>query len=186
MSSPSGLRISALPSGVPTLSGIIPFTNDLLNETFQAPVSSFLGLQTLDSLSDVDLTGVQEGNFITYNSGTWIATSGSLGAGELTQGNATLIDGSGNNYDPSTTADTVRVSGTNNALLTGLSYTAYPNDAGLFINVGTGVITLKHSNTGSTNTNRFLVPWAGDYVLSASGGAALIVRDKTDNIWRIV
>lgn len=185
----SGLKISQLPSGVPTLSGIIPFTNDSKTDTFQGTVGSFLELQTLGSLSDVDLNGVEEGNFIIYNSGTWIAASGTLGGGgssEITQGNATLVNGSGNNYNPGTTADTVRISGINNAVLTGLSYSNYNVDAGLFINVGTGNITLKHNNSSSNATDRFLIPWAGDYVAAPSGGAFLVVRDKTNDIWRIV
>jgi hypothetical protein len=184
----SGLRISQLPSGVPSLSGIVPFTNDSKDETFYGVVEDFLNLQSLGSLSDVDLSGVEEGNFIVYNSGTWVPASGSLGAGGglLSQDNGSLVDGSVNNYNPGTTADTVRVSGVNNALLTGLSYTDYPNDAGLFINVGSNNITLKHLNASSDASNRFSVPWAGDYVLSPSGGAALLVRDKTDNFWRVV
>jgi hypothetical protein len=188
----SGLRISQLPSGIPSLSGIVPFTNDTKDETFYGVVEDFLNLQSLASLSDVDLSGVEEGNFIVYNSGTWIPASGALGSGggggdgSISQGNGTLIDGSGNNYNPGTTADTVRVSGINDAVLTGLSYTDYANDAGLFINVGSGNITIRHLNASSDAANRFSIPWAGDYVLSPSGGAALVLRDKTDNFWRIV
>ena len=185
----SGLKISQLPSGVPTLSGIIPFTNDSKTDTFQGTVGSFLELQTLGSLSDVDLNGVEEGNFIIYNSGTWIPASGTLGGGgssEITQGNATLIDGSGNNYNPGVTTDTIRMSGINTPVLTGLSYTSYPNDVGLFINIAATSITLKHNNSNSNAANRFLIPWAGDYVIAPSGGAALLLRDKTNNIWRIV
>jgi hypothetical protein len=30
------------------------------------------------------------------------------------------------------------------------------------------------------------VPWAGNYVLDANGGAALIVYDSTSAVWRVV
>jgi hypothetical protein len=146
----SGLKISQLPSGVPTLSGIIPFTNDAKTETFYGTVNDFVSLTP------------------------------------LTQDNATLVSGSGNNYNPGVTSDIVRISGTSTPVLTGLSSSGYPNDAGLFINVGSGDITIKHNNSSSDAVNRFLVSWAGDYVMSPSGGATLVIRDKTDNIWRIV
>jgi hypothetical protein len=183
----SGLRISQLPSGIPSLSGIIPFTNDTKTETFQGVVEDFLNLQSLVNLSDVSTSGLTDGSFIMYSGGNWLPVSGSLGAGgAVSQANGTLINGSGNNYDPGTTADTVRISGINDAVLTGLSYTNYPNDAGLFVNVGSGNVTIRHLNVSSDAANRFSVPWAGDYVLSPSGGAALVLRDKTDNFWRIV
>jgi len=146
----NGIKISQLPSGIPTGDSIIPFTNSDKTTTLYAEVKDI------------------------------VSSAG------LSQANAPLVSGTGHNYSPNTKADTVRISGTNNATLTGLSYTSYPNDAGLFINVGSGNITLKHLNTGSTTPNRFSVPWAGDYVLSPSGGAALLVRDKTDNFWRVV
>lgn len=102
------------------------------------------------------------------------------------QGDGVLIDGSGNNYNPGGVTDTVRISGINTPILTGLSYTDYNNDAGLFINVGSNDIIIKHNDSNSSASNRFLVPWAGDYNVSASGGSFLAVRDKTDNVWRIV
>jgi hypothetical protein len=145
----SGVKISALPSGVPTLDAIVPFTNSTKTETFYGEVDDFLNLTA------------------------------------ISQGSAIQINGSGNNYDPGTTADIVRISGINNATLTGLDYTAYPNDAGLFINVGSGDITLKHLNASSSQTNRFAIPYAADFVV-VSGGAALIVRDYVDNFWRVV
>ena len=102
------------------------------------------------------------------------------------QGDATVIDGTTNNYNPGVVTDTVRISGINTPILTGLSYTDYNNDAGLFINVGTNDIIIKHNDSNSSAANRFLVSWAGDYNVSANGGSFLAVRDKTDNVWRIV
>jgi len=146
----SGLKISQLPSGVPTLSGIIPFTNDAKTETFYSTVNDFVSLTP------------------------------------LTQDSATLISGSGNNYNPGVTSDIVRISGTSNPVLTGLSSSGYPNDAGLFINVGSSDISIRHNDSSSDAINRFIVPFAVDYLILPSGGAALVVRDKTDDIWRIV
>lgn len=59
-------------------------------------------------------------------------------------------------------------------------------EARLLINVGSFAITLKHESSSSTAANRLVVPWAGDYVLSAAGGAALLVYDATSSRWRVV
>jgi len=74
----SGLKISELPSGEPTLSGIIPFTNDAKNTTFHADVKDFLKLASLSGLSDVDLNvaEINDGYLISYSGGTWIPVSG--------------------------------------------------------------------------------------------------------------
>jgi hypothetical protein len=93
------------------------------------------------------------------------------------------VSGTVNDWDPSGVADIIRASGTDSARINGL-IDNYGADAVLLYNVGSsGDITLTHAS-GTTN-NQFLVPWLGDYVLSPNGGAALIVRDKTDNKWRI-
>ncbi|MEY3203969.1 MAG: hypothetical protein RLZZ21_300, partial [Planctomycetota bacterium] len=41
-------------------------------------------------------------------------------------------------------------------------------------------------STSSAAANRLVVPWAGDYVMAANGGAALLVYDATDSRWRVV
>lgn len=56
----------------------------------------------------------------------------------------------------------------------------------LLVNVGTNAITLKHQNTSSSASNRIVVPWAGDYVLDASGGSAVLVYDSTTSRWRVL
>lgn len=56
----------------------------------------------------------------------------------------------------------------------------------LLVNVGTNAITLKHQNTSSTAANRIVIPWAGDYVLDASGGSAVLVYDSTTSRWRVL
>jgi hypothetical protein len=72
--------------------------------------------------------------------------------------------------------------------ITGLS-SAADGSAKLLMNVSTHTsasYTLKHDNTNSTAASRILVPWAGDYVLSPGGGAALVIYDGTDGRWRVV
>lgn len=108
-------------------------------------------------------------------------TGGSSGTFQSTYSGT--VSGTINNWDPIVSANTVRVSGSD-GIITGLTSTY--QTATLFINVGSSSITLKHENTGSTAANRFRIPWAGDYTVSASGGGALIVRDETDSRWRVV
>jgi hypothetical protein len=59
-------------------------------------------------------------------------------------------------------------------------------EARLLINVGAHDLTLKHEDAASSAANRLVVPWAGDYVMSAGGGAALVVYDGTSDRWRVV
>lgn len=56
----------------------------------------------------------------------------------------------------------------------------------LLVNTGSFAITLKHESASSTAANRLTVPWAGDYVMSANGGAALLVYFTATNRWRVV
>jgi hypothetical protein len=93
------------------------------------------------------------------------------------------VSGTVNDWNPGAVADVVRASGISSARINGL-VDNYGADAVLLYNVGaSGDITLTHAS--GTASNQFLVPWLGDYVLSPNGGAALIVRDKIDNKWRI-
>ena len=78
------------------------------------------------------------------------------------------------------------VTGTTGVNLRDLSATAADGTGKLFINVGaTAPITLQHA-TGPNANARFAVPWAGDYVMSANGGAALVIYDTTSAVWRVV
>jgi hypothetical protein len=56
----------------------------------------------------------------------------------------------------------------------------------LLVNVGSHAITLKHESTSSSASNRLTVPWAGDYVMAANGGAALLVYFTASSRWRVV
>ena len=78
------------------------------------------------------------------------------------------------------------VTGSTGVVIQNMGITGIDGDAKLFINVGaTAPITLNHA-TGPNANARFAVPWAGNYVLDANGGAALIVYDSTSAVWRVV
>ena len=78
------------------------------------------------------------------------------------------------------------VTGSTGVVIQDMGITGVAGDSKLLINVGaTAPITLNHA-TGPNANARFAVPWAGNYVLSANGGAALIVYDATSSVWRVV
>jgi hypothetical protein len=56
----------------------------------------------------------------------------------------------------------------------------------LLVNVGSFALTLKHQSASSTAANRFTTPWAGDCILNASGGNAVLVYDSTSATWRVL
>jgi len=78
------------------------------------------------------------------------------------------------------------VTGSTGVVIQDMGITGIDGDAKLLINVGaTAAITLNHA-TGPNANARFAVPWSGNYVLDAAGGAALIVYDSTSAVWRVV
>lgn len=78
------------------------------------------------------------------------------------------------------------VTGTTGVNVWGLGITAPDGESRLLINVGaTAAITLRHA-TGPNGNAQFAVPWAGDYVLDANGGSALLVYDSTSARWRVI
>jgi hypothetical protein len=90
-----------------------------------------------------------------------------------------------NNYNPGT-GDIFRLTANAARNITGI-VARTDGAAILLINVdSTDAITLKHASADSTDVNRILVPWEGDYVMSAKGGAALLVYDDTTDRWRVV
>jgi hypothetical protein len=116
-------------------------------------------------------------------------TGGGGGGGPAVVVTTTALnpDSSTTGYNPGA-GDIYRlaVTGTTGARIQNLGITGVDGDAKLFINVGaTAPITLHHA-TGPNANARFAVPWAGDYVMSANGGAALVVYDSTSQVWRVV
>jgi hypothetical protein len=83
------------------------------------------------------------------------------------------------------TGDVFRVAGTAARNITGIA-AGTSGLAILLVNVGTFALTLKHQNASSAATNRITVPWAGDCVLAANGGAVVLVYDSTSSTWRVV
>ena len=80
----------------------------------------------------------------------------------------------------------LQVTGTTGVVIQSMGITGIDGDAKLLINVGaTAPITLNHA-TGPNANARFAVPWRGDYVMSANGGAALVVYDSASQVWRVV
>jgi hypothetical protein len=78
------------------------------------------------------------------------------------------------------------VTGSTGVVIRDMGITGIDGDAKLLVNVGaTAPITLQHA-TGPNANARFAVPWAGNYVLDANGGAALIVYDSASAVWRVV
>jgi hypothetical protein len=78
------------------------------------------------------------------------------------------------------------VTGSTGVIIQNLGITGIDGESKLFLNVGaTAPITLNHA-TGPNANARFAVPWAGNYVLDANGGAALLVYDATSTVWRVV
>lgn len=83
------------------------------------------------------------------------------------------------------TGDIIRLAATTAVTITGI-IAGYDGQAELLINVGSSAITLAHASTGSAAANRLAVQWAGNYVLDANGGSALLVYDATSQVWRVV
>lgn len=78
------------------------------------------------------------------------------------------------------------VTGSTGVVIQNLGITGIDGESKLFINVGaTAPITLNHA-TGPNANAQFAVPWRGNYVMDANGGAALVVYDATSQVWRVV
>ena len=83
------------------------------------------------------------------------------------------------------TGDIFRVAGTAARNITGIA-AGTSGQAILLVNVGSFALTLKHASTSSSAANRFTTPWAGDCILAASGGNAVLVYDSTSSTWRVL
>lgn len=56
----------------------------------------------------------------------------------------------------------------------------------VLVNVGSSAVTLKHESASSSANNRITVPWAGDFLMAANGGSAVLVYFTASNRWRIL
>lgn len=83
------------------------------------------------------------------------------------------------------TGDIFRVAGTAARNVTGIA-AGTSGQTILLVNVGSFALTLKHQSASSTAANRFTTPWAGDCILAAAGGNAVLVYDSTTATWRVL
>jgi hypothetical protein len=117
----------------------------------------------------------------TFNSANWQQITPSINV----VGSPSQITSNQNDYALPAATDIIRISSDAARTITGI-VAGVSGQAHLLINVGSFAITLSHASTSSASGNRFAVPWAGNYVLDAAGGAALIVYDSTSAVWRVV
>jgi hypothetical protein len=164
------VKISQLPAGTANASAVVPATNAAGTTTQKITLGAIRDLAHSHAISDVtSLQTALDGKAAITNV---VGTPSSLAADQ-------------NDYALPSATDIVRIAGTAARNVTGF-VAGVSGQAMLIINVGTFAITLKHQSASSTAANRLIVPWAGDYVMDAAGGAALIVYDATDSRWRVV
>ena len=157
---------------------------------FPAPSGGGGGVSSWNDLTDKPTTragyGITDAQK-TIPSGSAAPTGGVSGdyyiqtaaAGQVTP--ATL-SASANDYAPGN-GDIYRLSASAAVNLTG--WTAWTDGTiKMLVNVGSFAITLKHQNTSSSASNRFITPWSGDFVLSP-GGSATLYWDATDSRVRV-
>lgn len=91
-----------------------------------------------------------------------------------------------NDWTPTVTGDIIRMSASSTSgLITGL-ISGYPLDGIILINVGNNPIYLLDEDVRSLSTNRFMVAGGGSGIMPADGGSVVVIRDKTDNRWRVL
>ncbi len=156
------VKISQLPAGTANASAVVPATNAAGTTTEKV---------TLGGIRDLaHATNHQTG-------GADAVANVVVSPAEITADQ--------DNYSPGT-GDIFRLTANAARNITGI-VAGSSGQAILLINVDTtDAITLKHENASSTAANRLAVPWEGDYVLSAKGGAALLLYDATASRWRVV
>lgn len=163
--------------------GITLDYDDDLNELHisKIPYEFGYGLELVDNT--VSYTGTlnyQAGDGLEITNGNLISFTG------LPQFQGTYtgtINSTHNNWNPNVTAQTIRVTG-DNGFITGLDSSAYQDS--IFINVGNNPITIKHDHSNSEITNRLHTTNNTDYIIPPSGGSVRIIRDFSDNIWRVL
>lgn len=155
------VKISQLPSGTANASSVVPATNAAGTTT-----------------EKITLGGIRDLAHATRHQ------TGGADAVANVVNSPTQLSADQNNYTLPA-ADIVRLDASAARNVTGFA-AGSSGQAVLLINVGSFAITLKHQSTSSTDVNRIVVPWAGDYVLAASGGSATVVYDATTSRWRVL
>lgn len=155
------IKISELPSGTANANAIVPATNASGTTTQKV---------TLGGIRDLAHASNHQ-------------TGGSDAIANVVV-SPSQITANQNNYNPGT-GDIFRISSDAARDITGLAGGA-SGKAILLVNVGSHAVTLKHQSASSDAANRIIVPWAGDYAIAASGGAATLVYDATTERWRAI
>jgi len=162
------VKISALPAGTATANAIVPATNAAGTTTEKVTLGAIAALGG----------GAPAAHESSHRTG---------GADPIANVvvSPAEITANTNNYAPGN-GDIFRLTADAARNITGI-VAGSSGQAILLVNVdSTDAITLKHASTDSTDVNRILVPWEGDYVLSAKGGAALLLYDGTTSRWRVI
>lgn len=175
------VKISQLPAGSANANAVVPATNAAGTTTEKLTLSSILALQHNHSGADIT-----SGTVAAARLGTHASTHQTGGADAVANvvNSPTQLSADQNDYTLPA-ADIVRLDASAARNVTGFA-AGTSGQAVLLVNVGSHAITLKHQSTSSTAANRIVVPWAGDYVLDASGGSALVVYDATTSRWRVI
>ncbi len=155
------VKLSALPAGTANASAVVPATNAAGTTT-----------------EKITLGGIRDLVHATRHQ------TGGADAVANVVNSPTQLSADQNNYTLPA-ADIVRLDASAARNVTGF-VAGTSGQAVLLINVGSHAITLKHQSASSTDVNRIVVPWAGDLVLAASGGAAVLIYDNTAQRWRAV
>lgn len=155
------VKISQLPAGSANANAVVPATNAAGTTT-----------------EKVTLGGIRDLAHATRHQ------TGGADAVANVVNSPTQLSADQNNYTLPA-ADIVRLDASAARNVTGF-VAGTSGQAVLLINVGSHAITLKHQSASSTDVNRIVVPWAGDLVLAASGGAAVLIYDNTAQRWRAV
>lgn len=159
------VKISALPAGTAAANAVVPATNAAGTTTEKITLGSIAALGG----------GAPAAHESTHRTG---------GADPIANVvvSPSQITASQNNYNPGT-GDAFRISSDAARDITGLAGGA-DGKVVVLVNVGSHAITLKHESGSSDAANRITVPWAGDYVLAASGGVAQLMYFTASSRWR--
>jgi hypothetical protein len=162
------VKISDLPAGTAAADAIVPATNAAGTTTEKVTLGSIAALGG----------GAPAAHAASHQTGgSDVVPNVVVSPAEITANTNNYAIGTGDIFR--LTADAARN-------ITGIVARA-DGDAIVLINVDSAdAITLKHASTDSTDVNRILVPWEGDYVLAAKGGAALLIYDGTTDRWRVI
>jgi hypothetical protein len=175
------VKISQLPAGTANASAVVPATNAAGTTTEKLTLSAILALQHNHSGGDITSGTVAAARLGAHASGH--QTGGADAIANVVSSPSQLTADQNDYALP--TADIVRMSASAARNVTGFA-AGSSGQALLLVNVGSFAITLKHQSTSSSAANRLVVPWAGDYVMDANGGAALVIYDATTQRWRVV